>query len=565
MENTLNSLDEALAEIQRMKLMLEEANAKIAQRDAQIGQQEEEIRTLNEKLAAALEAIENEREKKTIAQMRMFGKKTEKSSIIFNEAEEIINSGKKKDEEDGEEEEQKIPRKKRHGGRKKGGKNYEGFDFEAHVTRTVILESETKTCPKCGSELVAANDKTRYKIDYIPGRFEVTKYIIRSKKCPNCNKVDNTLYPAPGIGNAFGSSALTSSSMSEICYSKFGLGIPLNRLSEHLSSQTGLPISKQLMADCIRRCAELCKPLYDAMKESLLKTEPHIIHVDETPVIVSDKYEPTESEQNLNRQKSYLFVYASPVYSPKRIFLYEFHETRAAVGHMVKWLKDFHGYLVGDDFPAYPGLQKRSEGRICFALCWEHAIRRFVYILKATPEEKREDTFSGKFVRECRKLFAYEKQYRKEHLTPDERKRRRLAEHPPILHEIWKMITSVSPKKGSELETAVNYFRSNYRYLVTYLRDGHVDMTNNTAERGIRPFSVQRKSFQCAGSYQGARHSSVMFTLVQNALLNGLDVRKYIGYVFENIKKAESMESLMPYSDEMKRFRTKELIESEIK
>ncbi len=56
-----------------------------------------------------------------------------------------------------------------------------------------------------------------------------------------------------------------------------------------------------------------------------------------------------------------------------------------------------------------------------------------------------------------------------------------------------------------------------------------------------------------------------MFTLVQNALLNGLDVRKYIGYVFENIKKAESMESLMPYSDEMKRFRTKELIESEIK
>ncbi len=83
--------------------------------------------------------------------------------------------------------------------------------------------------------------------------------------------------------------------------------------------------------------------------------------------------------------------------------------------------------------------------------------------------------------------------------------------------------------------------------------------------KDIRSFSVQRKSFQCAGSYQGARHSSVMFTLVQNALLNGLDVRKYIGYVFENIKKAASMESLMPYSDEMKRFRTKELIESEIK
>ncbi len=94
---------------------------------------------------------------------------------------------------------------------------------------------------------------------------------------------------------------------------------------------------------------------------------------------------------------------------------------------------------------------------------------------------------------------------------------------------------------------------------------GLSSIQHNRRRGAYAPFSVQRKSFQCAGSYQGARHSSVMFTLVQNALLNGLDVRKYIGYVFENIKKAASMESLMPYSDEMKRFRTKELIESEIK
>ena len=48
-------------------------------------------------------------------------------------------------------------------------------------------------------------------------------------------------------------------------------------------------------------------------------------------------------------------------------------------------------------------------------------------------------------------------------------------------------------------------------------------------ERGIKPFSVQRKSFQCAGSYQGARYSSV----TQSALLNGLDIRKYLEYILK--------------------------------
>ncbi len=76
-------------------------------------------------------------------------------------------------------------------------------------------------------------------------------------------------------------------------------------------------------------------------------------------------------------------------------------------------------------------------------------------------------------------------------------------------------------------------------------------MTNNASERAVKPFVVQRKVFQTSGSYVGASITTKLFSIVQTAVINNINVEKYLNYVFENIN-AEPIENLLPYSKNIK-------------
>ena len=67
------------------------------------------------------------------------------------------------------------------------------------------------------------------------------------------------------------------------------------------------------------------------------------------------------------------------------------------------------------------------------------------------------------------------------------------------------------------------------------------------AERAVKPFVVQRKVFQTSGSYAGATITTKLFSIIQTAVINNINVERYLNYVFENINK-EPIENLLPYS-----------------
>ena len=81
--------------------------------------------------------------------------------------------------------------------------------------------------------------------------------------------------------------------------------------------------------------------------------------------------------------------------------------------------------------------------------------------------------------------------------------------------------------------------------------NGFVEMTNNTAERAVKPFVVQRKVFQTSGSYAGARYTGKIFSIIQTCLINNVNVEKYLEYVLKNINR-KPIEELLPYSKEIK-------------
>ena len=76
-------------------------------------------------------------------------------------------------------------------------------------------------------------------------------------------------------------------------------------------------------------------------------------------------------------------------------------------------------------------------------------------------------------------------------------------------------------------------------------------MKNYIVERAIKIFVVQRKAFQTFGSYAGADITTKLFSIIQTAIINNINVENYLNYIFENINK-EPIDNLLPYSKNIK-------------
>ena len=70
---------------------------------------------------------------------------------------------------------------------------------------------------------------------------------------------------------------------------------------------------------------------------------------------------------------------------------------------------------------------------------------------------------------------------------------------------------------------ALSYLKEQWPYLLKYLKDGRLELSNNRAERSIKPFVIDRKNFLFAKTPSGAKSSVVIFSLIQTTSENSLD------------------------------------------
>ena len=73
--------------------------------------------------------------------------------------------------------------------------------------------------------------------------------------------------------------------------------------------------------------------------------------------------------------------------------------------------------------------------------------------------------------------------------------------------------------------------------LNAYLQDGRIELSNNRAERSIKPFVISRKNFLFANTPGGARCSAILFSLIETAKENGLDPYRYLTWVLTEAPK----------------------------
>ena len=151
----------------------------------------------------------------------------------------------------------------------------------------------------------------------------------------------------------------------------------------------------------------------------------------------------------------------------------------------------------------------------------------------------------------CSQLFKLEQALAE--LTPEERYEKRLEQEKPVLDALlsWanEMQAKTAPK--SALGKAIHYLQEQWPYLTRYLEDGRLELSNNRAERSIKPFVMGRKNWLFANTSGGAQASSVIYSLIETAKANGLDPYRYLLWILQTAPQLSETnkawaESLLP-------------------
>lgn len=471
----------------------------------------------------------------SLNKLKDFGNKSEKSNIpdlnIFNEAERTVEGNNNLDEYTIEEIDKNY---------KKKTKNKKGLKKEKIVYD--ILEEE-KVCDDCGGDLYHMKDETRDELVIIPARVSVKTHVTKVYGCKNCEKTTHTVpmiratAPEPLIKG----SLVSPEAVAHIVNEKFAKGVPYYRLSENLSYD-GISISRQTMSNWLITCTDsFFVHIYNLMKEKLVERE--VLHADETSLQVLR--EPGKKPTS----KSYMWVYRTSGDTKRPIVLFEYQPSRE---HEIpkNFLKNFSGFLHTDGYEAYHKLKPE----IVVAGCWIHARRKFMDALKVIPKDKRKGSNTEKGFLLINKLFSYEREF--ENLNPEERYEKRASYSKKTMEELftWAKTFETEKMPKSLFKTALVYLLNQKVYLCNVLVDGRLELTNNRAERTIKPFVTGRKNWIFCVSQDGAFSSSVLYSLVETAKENNLSPYKYIKFLLENIPntKTSELENLLPWAQDVK-------------
>ncbi len=272
------------------------------------------------------------------------------------------------------------------------------------------------------------------------------------------------------------------------------------------------------------------------MKNILLNED--IIHADETVLRVLKR----DGKQADGQSRCWVFCSGKD--SGHKMSLYLYHATRSAKV-VEEVLGDYSGYLQTDGYAAYNAAEKAVR-----VGCWAHAKRKWNECLPKGIENK--NSKAAQALELVERIFAEDK--RLEALPENEIHEKRLAIIKPLLEQYWERLESISAVGGSNLQKAVKYSLNNKKQLEAFLLDGRLELTNNRAERAVKPFVMGRKNWLFSDTDKGAEASMMWYSIIESAKLNNLNVFGYLLHLLTELPKLgskppnEYLDALMPWA-----------------
>lgn len=427
------------------------------------------------------------------------------------------------------------------------------------------VPDEDRRCDWCNTEMISLNAPAfvREELRITPAKIERIRYMQEVLICPECKKDKDGSFKKAVVPSALiPHSPASASAVAYTMFNKCFMGLPYYR-QESLLDQLGAKVPRETLANwCIIASRDHLFPIYQRLHDELLHRD--VIHADETVCQV------LREDGKAAQSTSYMWIYRSGSDGLPGIVMYEYQPGRSG-NYPKHFLDGFHGLLQCD---CYQGYNKVED--VLLVCCMAHC-RRKSY--EALPAERKKnikllDINSSESLKEpeipetdldkyipaeigvayCNKFFYLERQFK--NLTADERKAKRLEQETPVWDAFLSWLSGLNPTKGSKLEKAVNYAKNHKDSLQAYLQDGRCELSNNAAERCAKSYAIGRKNSLFHTSVDGANASAIIYSLVETAKANNLNVFQYIYTLLLYMPGCKDgsagIEHLLPWSDFIK-------------
>lgn len=528
-------------ELQMLRDLVKKQKLQLTEKDSMLREKDEIIRRQQIQIENMTQALLHARKK-------MFGKSSEVSTgyeqlCLFEETTELAKALLKEQETVVVKEHKRTPRKP--------GIRKEMLAGLPKEIEEYIIDAEEK-CSVCGGELkVIGKEIVRTEVEFKPATLIVKQIVRQIAKCKSCSSDGNDrpahIQKASVPAKVLPHSIATHSLVAQIMYQKFGMGAPFARQEKDFY-QMGLEISRANMAHWTIRCSdEWLMPVYHRIHQILIQ-KCGILHMDETRIQVNK-----ESGKKASSD-SFMWVLQSGACEDIKATFFHYSRTRSRKVAL-ELIDGFKGYLTTDAYAAYANMHLEDVKN---SFCWSH-LRR--YYIDSIPLDNSGKEIPGSKGAEGREyvnlLFRLEKEI--SDLSYEDKKAKRQEASRALLDAFWSWVenTITIPTTNEKLTKALNYSLNHKNELEMFLEDGRLEISNNLCESHIRPFATARRAWLFADTPNGARANAVLYTLVETARANDLNVYAYLDYLLAEMPNAdfcnhpEIIDAMLPWSDKL--------------
>ncbi|MDQ0447820.1 hypothetical protein QO012_002320 [Methylobacterium aerolatum] len=137
-------------------------------------------------------------------------------------------------------------------------------------------------------------------------------------------------------------------------------------------------------------------------------------------------------------------------------------------------------------------------------------------------------------------------------LAADERRAHRRTRSAALVAELeaWLRENRAKLSAKAPVAQAIDYMLKRWSAFILFLNDGRACLSNNAAERAIRPIAVGRRIWTFAGSDAGGHRAAALYTLIETAKLNGIDAQAWLADVLSRLPDhpARHLDDLLPWN-----------------
>jgi transposase len=398
--------------------------------------------------------------------------------------------------------------KKRGGGRKPKPENLP-------VRRRLIdLPAEQK------QGLVKIREEITEQIEYQPSRFYrlqlVRPVYAHPKKAhaPVVAALPPQVIPQAGVGPGFIAHVLTA---------KYVDHLPLHR-QERIDARGGVWIGRQARCRYVEAAAHLRITIRAQLIERILRSQ--YVQVDETFTKLMDP------DRRGRSRDAYLWGYHAP---QENAVVFEFSPTRSGAILYDFFPEKWTGIVQTDGAQMYPSVF-RHRPNVVHVECMAH-LRR--YVLDAI---KSDETQALPLLRDLTELYRLERVAKDRGLNDVQRGYFRHALAKPLLRRLqakFRELERTAPASGN-LRDAVTYANHRWAHLARYAKVdfGHVHIDNNRLEQKFRPTKVGLRNYLFIGHPAAGWRSAVIYTVVANCKLVGVNPEQYLAWVLPKLAAA---------------------------